>query len=69
MYGKFNSWFVLYSYLILLPIILYRITKVKEIPEPALPTIVILAAPASLCLAGYMNSFQNKNNVYSLVIY
>lgn len=59
--GKILFWFGFISYLILLPIILYRITKVKEIPEPALPTITILAAPASLCLAGYMNSFQNKN--------
>lgn len=59
--GKILFWFGFISYLILLPIILYRITKVKEIPEPALPTITILAAPASLCLAGYINSFQNKN--------
>ncbi len=59
--GKILFWFGFISYLILLPIILYRITKVKEISEPALPTITILAAPASLCLAGYMNSFQNKN--------
>lgn len=59
--GKILFWFGFISYLVLLPVILYRIAKVKEIPEPALPTIVILAAPASLCLAGYMNSFQNKN--------
>lgn len=59
--GRMVFWFGFISYLILLPIILYRITKVKEISEPALPTITILAAPASLCLAGYMNSFQNKN--------
>ena len=59
--GKVLFWFGFISYLVLLPIILYRVLKVKEIPEPALPTIVILAAPASLCLAGYMNSFQDKN--------
>lgn len=59
--GKILFWFGFISYLVLLPVILYRIAKVKEIPEPALPTITILAAPASLCLAGYMNSFQNKN--------
>lgn len=58
--GKILFWFGLISYLILLPIILYRVLKIKEIPEPALPTIVILAAPASLCLAGYMNSFGEK---------
>lgn len=59
--GKILFWFGFISYLVLLPIILYRVLKVREIPEPALPTIVILAAPASLCLAGYMNSFQDKN--------
>ncbi|WP_025640611.1 TDT family transporter [Schnuerera ultunensis] len=59
--GRILFWFGFISYLILLPIVLYRVVRVKEIPEPALPTIVILAAPASLCLAGYMNSFQDKN--------
>lgn len=59
--GQILFWFGFISYLILLPIILYRVLKIKEIPEPAMPTLVILAAPASLCLAGYMNSFQNKN--------
>ncbi|MPN07003.1 hypothetical protein SDC9_154262 [bioreactor metagenome] len=29
-------------------------------PEPTLPTLAIFAAPASLLLAGYMNSFQTK---------
>lgn len=59
--GQASFWFGFISYLILLPIVIYRIVKVKEIPEPALPTLVILAAPASLLLAGYMNSFANKN--------
>lgn len=59
--GQILFWFGFISYLILLPIILYRVLKIKEIPEPAMPTLVILAAPASLCLAGYMNSFQDKN--------
>ncbi|WP_026476407.1 TDT family transporter [Alkaliphilus transvaalensis] len=59
--GQYIFWFGFISYLILLPIVLYRVIKVKEIPEPAMPTITIFAAPASLCLAGYMNSFQTKN--------
>ena len=59
--GKILFWFALLSYLILLPIVLKRIFVVKEIPQPALPTIAIMAAPASLCLAGYMNSFAEKN--------
>lgn len=59
--GKYLFWFGLISYLILLPIVIYRVIKIKEIPEPALPTVAIFAAPASLCLAGYMNSFESKN--------
>ena len=50
----------------MLPVVFKRVFKVKEIAEPALPTIVILSAPASLCLAGYMNSFPVKN---MLIVY
>ncbi|MCC5911926.1 MAG: TDT family transporter [Clostridiaceae bacterium] len=59
--GQYIFWFGFIAYLALLPIVLYRVVKVKEIPEPAMPTMIILAAPASLCLAGYMNSFPEKN--------
>ena len=74
--GQYLFWFGFVCYLILLPIVLYRVIKIKGIPEPALPTIGIFAAPASLCLVGYMNSFQDKNVVIvgflaalSLIIY
>jgi len=59
--GQILFWFGFISYLILLPVVLYRVFTIKAIPEPAVPTITILAAPASLCLAGYMSSFQDKN--------
>lgn len=59
--GQYVFWFAFLAYLVLLPVVLYRVFVVKGIPEPALPTIAIFAAPASLCLAGYMNSFQEKN--------
>lgn len=63
-------WFGFVTYLVLLAIVLYRVIKIKEIAEPALPTLAIFAAPASLLLAGYMNSFQTKNMaiVWILVI-
>ena len=60
-WGQGIFWFGLVSYLILLPIVLYRVFKIKEIPELAQPTITIFAAPASLLVAGYLNSFQQKN--------
>ena len=59
--GQYIFWFGFISYIILLPVVLYRVVKIKNIPEPALPTITIFAAPASLCLAGYLNSFPTKN--------
>ncbi|MGX4600944.1 TDT family transporter [Faecalimicrobium sp. JNUCC 81] len=59
--GEYLFWFGLISYIILLPIVLYRLFKVKDIPESALPTILILTAPANLCLAGYISSFKEKD--------
>lgn len=59
--GKGIFFFGFIAYLILLPIIMYRTVKYKEIPEPATPTLIIYAAPASLCLAGYLKSFEIKN--------
>ncbi|AOT70610.1 TDT family transporter [Geosporobacter ferrireducens] len=59
--GQYIFWFGFVCYLVLLPIVLYRTFIVKEIPEPAMPTLAIYTAPASLCLAGYLNSFQSKS--------
>lgn len=59
--GKIIFWFGFVAFIGLAPIIIYRFMKFKEMLEPAIPTKTILLAPANLCLAGYMSSFQNKN--------
>ncbi len=46
--------FGLGAYFIELPIMLYRLIFKGVIPTPALPTFAIMAAPASLSLAGYL---------------
>lgn len=61
--GNILFWFGFISYFVLLPIVIKRVFVVKKIPEPALPTIAIFSAPLSLCLAGYMNSFVDKNMI------
>lgn len=66
--GQLAFWFGLITYLILLPIVIYRTIKIKEMPEQALPTLIIFAAPASLLLAGYMNSFETKNMTMVLLL-
>lgn len=59
--GQYAFWFAVVSYLILIFVVGKRVFVVKEIPEPALPTLVIFSAPGSLCLAGYLNSFDQRN--------
>lgn len=59
--AQYTFYIAFVCYLVLIPIVLYRVFKVKEMPEPTLPTIAIIAAPGSLCLAGYMNAFETKN--------
>lgn len=57
------------SYGILLPLIIYRVFKHKNIPEPAQPTIAILAAPGSLCAVGYVASFGQPTPIVGLVLF
>lgn len=59
--GQQLFYFGFLAYLILIPIISYRVFIIKKIPTPALPTITIFTAPAGLCLAGYLSSFPEKN--------
>lgn len=61
--GQYIFWFGFISYLVLLPIVVYRYVKIKEIPEPASPTFIIFAAPSSLLLTGYLNSFPVKKPI------
>jgi exfoliative toxin A/B len=67
--GELLFWFGFISYLVLLPLIIYRTTVIKALAEPLLPTITIFAAPASLCLAGYLKSFQSKDLLLVSVLF
>jgi exfoliative toxin A/B len=68
--GQLIFWFGLITYLILLPIVIYRVAVIKALPKPAIPTLIIFAAPASLCLTGYLSTFEVKHPmvVYSLAV-
>lgn len=59
----------LVGYLGILPVVIYRMAKVGGLPEPALPTMAIFAAPPSLCLAGYLavTSAKQPAVVYALL--
>ncbi|OHY88772.1 C4-dicarboxylate ABC transporter [Vibrio rotiferianus] len=46
--------FGMVAYAVMLPIMIYRFMFTHEIPDAAKPTMAIMAAPASLSLAGYL---------------
>ena len=50
-------------YLIMLPIMMYRIIFIEPIDDGRLPTFAIMAAPPSLCLAGYLTVFSNPSEI------
>ncbi|RQM69764.1 SLAC1 family transporter, partial [Aeromonas enteropelogenes] len=54
-------WFGIICYGLMLPLMLYRLIFSHEVPDAAKPTIAILAAPASLSLAGYLTVSQDPS--------
>ncbi|MGL4722798.1 MAG: TDT family transporter [Desulfovibrionaceae bacterium] len=48
-------------YMILLPVILYRVLFAERISDAELPTFAIIGAPANLCLAGVLTVFPTPN--------
>ncbi len=66
--GKVAFWFGLIVYIALLIPVFKRLLVVKEIPDVAKPSVGIVAAPASLLLAGYLNAFDVKNPTMVIVM-
>ncbi|MDD1783803.1 TDT family transporter [Enterovibrio sp. ZSDZ35] len=60
--------FGLFAYAVLLPLMLYRLIFCGEVPDAAKPTIAIMAAPASLSLAGYLTVSQNPSPLIVAVL-
>jgi exfoliative toxin A/B len=50
-----SLYFGMITYAVMLPVMLYRFIFAENIAVSAMPTLAILAAPASLSLAGYLS--------------
>jgi exfoliative toxin A/B len=61
--GTACFWFGLVTFAILTFVIVRRYTKVGEPPVPARPVFCIMTAPASLCVAAYVQSVTPKSLV------
>lgn len=59
----------LVGYAVTLAVVVYRMRAVGALPDPALPTVAIFAAPPSLCLVGYLAVVEVKQApvVYALL--
>ena len=57
-FGKIVFWFGFASSLVLLVLVTYRYLIIKDFMPPVIPLFCIYTAPVSLCLAGYMNTFN-----------
>ena len=62
-FAQYLFYFGLFWYIVVWPIMVYRIFRCEAIEENKLPTIGVMAAPASLCIVGYLTAFKNPNNV------
>lgn len=67
--GKVIIWVALFFYLILLPIIIYRIFIYKNMHISTFPLITIVTAPGSLCLVGYLSVTENKNIIFVIMLF
>ena len=57
---KFVVIFAVCSFVILVPIVFTRGFIRKDLPEPTIPMLTILTAPASLSLAAYLQQFEGQ---------
>ncbi|ROR47853.1 UNVERIFIED_ORG: tellurite resistance protein TehA-like permease [Providencia alcalifaciens] len=56
------------SYIFMLPMMIYRFIFRSEVPDSAKPTIAIMAAPASLALAGYLTVVKDPSMLICAVL-
>jgi tellurite resistance protein TehA-like permease len=61
-------YFGMVAYAIMLPIMIYRLIFCNEIADAAKPTIAIMAAPASLSLAGYLSMTSSPSALIVAVL-
>ncbi|WP_241504100.1 TDT family transporter [Pelagibaculum spongiae] len=55
-------------YFVMLPMMLYRLIFAENITDTAKPTIAIMAAPPSLCLAGYLSFIEQPHMLLVLAL-
>jgi len=58
--GQMIFWIGVTGYLTVIPLIIYRMLKVRKIPESLIPQIAIITAPVNLCISGCLTAFGDS---------
>lgn len=66
--GQIGFYFGFISLIILSPVVISRVLKHPIAEPPQIPTTTIFAAPSALLLAGYIQSFPEKNKVLFFIL-
>lgn len=66
--GKLSFYFGFISYLVLIPFVVKKVYVDKDMKEPIKPLKAIMAAPGSLCLAGYISGIKDKNSAMIMLL-
>ena len=69
MIGQIAFWIGFVLYFAILPLVVFRMNKVRTFPEPARKTVAIFTAPMSLLIVGYFSSFVSQGVVNPTLVY
>ena len=69
LYAHIILYFGIISYAIMLPTMLYRLSLGGKVEDMRKPTLAVLAAPASLTLAGYLTLITVPNTLLVLMLF
>ena len=59
--GQLLFWVGFALYFLMMGLVIARLIKIKELPEPARPTLAIVTAPMSLLVVGYLATHSNPS--------
>lgn len=59
--GQLAFWFGLFSFILFLPFVLFRVFKYKDLTEKEIPTLGNLCAPGAMGVIGYLTVFHDIN--------
>ncbi|GAA0713180.1 TDT family transporter [Paraclostridium ghonii] len=61
-------YYSLVAFILMFPIMIYRLVSMEKLTGPKLPTLMIMVAPANICLAAYFAIADKPNSIFVSVL-